>query len=206
MASTDDAPSSTVTYEYDAFGNKNKAITSTSDTPSRTTETVFPNGRYQSLSKNAYDQVTSQVMARNALGQPTQVKSINGLIARTAYSDMGQKYLEYSPTGAYTISLMAEAGEHCPSQAAFQSRQLSAGGGEAVECFDKLGRSVRKATKLFDEQGEFWSYTDTEYDALSRVSRQSQPQPGYPWAVDYVPIWSIGSRGQDHPAWWSGPR
>ena len=47
-----------------------------------------------------------------------------------------------------------------------------AGGGMSREYVDVLGRVVRAAVQGFDGT---WVYTDTDYDNVGRVSRQSEP-------------------------------
>ena len=59
----------------------------------------------------------------------------------------------------------------CPAGAEFRVETNAAGGGRAFGYFDRLGRDVRMSTVGFDGT----HIVDTEYDALGRVSRKSEP-------------------------------
>ena len=60
----------------------------------------------------------------------------------------------------------------CPAGTAYHERVRRGGGGESVACLDALARAVRTATRGFDGK---WVHVDTEYDALGRVRRASEP-------------------------------
>ncbi len=165
----------TTTYEYDQFGNKTKATQSGLEVTSRFTEWVYDtDGRYVDRTINALGQITEQVISRNEYGAPTQVQNIDGVNSYISYSKLGRQYFSYSDTGAWSQTLSSpcslEAG--CPEGAKYRVTINQAGGGETDEFFDRLGRSMRKASRSFDGT---WVYQDTEYDKLGRVSRVSQP-------------------------------
>lgn len=100
-------------------------------------------------------------------------------LEQSAYSPFGNLYFSASDSGSYSVKLAEKgAGFHCPYElTAYHTTEKVAGGGEAVECFDVLGRSVRKASRLLDGS---WSYTDKQYDELGQVVASSEPSFGDP--------------------------
>ena len=86
-----------------------------------------------------------------------------------------------SATGAHAIATRATGAPTgkpeddpvaCPAGTAYHERVRRGGGGESVTCLDALARAVRTATRGFDGR---WIHMDTEYDALGRVRRVSEP-------------------------------
>ncbi|WP_237067297.1 RHS repeat-associated core domain-containing protein [Microbulbifer guangxiensis] len=174
----------TTTYTYDDFGNKTSITRSTEGEVSRSSYSFFKGGRgrYLEREENVYGQVIQRVEERNHLGQPVHVIDMAGVASFHQYDAFGRKVLDYSATGAHSITLLAAAGSHCPDGAAYQQVTRKAGGGESLTCFDVLARETRSATRGFDGQ---WVYADTEYDNLGRVTRKSEPYRGSPGAGQY---------------------
>jgi len=163
----------TTSYEYDQFGNKIKATQSGQGVTSRFSESIYDTtGRYVNQTKNAYGQITETVVSRNAYGSPTAVQDINGVQTDFAYTPMGRQYWQSHASGAASTTLLDNPGSYCPGNAEYQSHTSDVTGGEGYECFDRLGRSIRKVAQGFDGR---WIYSDTEYDNLGRVKRQSEP-------------------------------
>ena len=166
----------TTTYGYDAWGNITEVVQSAGGVASRTATTTFDTaGRYVDLQRNAYSQVTEQVLARGVFGQPTQLADINGVITHLSYGQLGREYFSASPTGAYVQTLLSACDGSCPASAVYKATETRAGGGESTSYFDVLARPVRSATRHFDGS---WTYVDTEYDSLGRVKRTSEPHGG----------------------------
>ncbi|WP_390593129.1 Ig-like domain-containing protein [Simiduia litorea] len=166
------------TYTYDDYGNKTSATQSIMQDgvpQERSAESEYEDGRYLKLSRNHYGQVTEEVLARNAWGQPTRVQDAAGIISEVQYSAFGKPLVSYSATGAYSISLLGVASSHCPSEAVIQSSTTTAGGGQSLSCLDIVGRVVREASQAFDGS---WAYVDTQYDKFGRVQRKSEPHAG----------------------------
>ncbi|MCK7598028.1 FG-GAP-like repeat-containing protein [Microbulbifer sp. CAU 1566] len=177
-------------YEYDAYGNKVRVTQQAADvveTRSGSWEYLDNQGRYLLRETNAYNQIVSEVAARNALGLPITVKDALGKESQIRYDAFGRKVLEYSPTGAYTVSLLDAPSGYCPAGSAYQQSVTTAGGGESLTCFDTLARAVRSATVGFDGN---WVYADTEYDKLGRVHRKSEP---YKASLGTAQFWTVMS-------------
>ena len=167
-------------YTYDARGNKTKAKQTALDAAGlqsganvrETTWTYGPRGRYVKTTRNAKNQLVEEVTQRNKYGAPKKVKNIDGIIGETDYTPFGKPYLSYSPTGAWKNTLYGNCAVNCPNGAAFSVTTKQAGGGEATEYFDVLGRSIQTQSKGFNGSTVT---TQTEYDNIGRVKRQSQP-------------------------------
>ena len=164
----------TTSYRYDQFGNKIKATTSGRGVTSRYSRSEYdPLGRYVERSYNSLEQQTSQVIARNAYGQVTRARDLNGLDVYSAYSPMGRKVFERAETGGFSKTTLTDDNlGFCPAGSAYKATSESAGGGESQQCFDKLGRATRNLTRSFDGR---WVASDVEFDNLGRSRRQSEP-------------------------------
>ncbi|MCT2532888.1 FG-GAP-like repeat-containing protein [SAR92 clade bacterium H231] len=180
-----------ITHSYDSFGNKVKAETTAyagngTNPQTRFSESVYDSqGRYVEETKeqfsnssgNPVTKTVSEVISRNDYGAATETRTWvddnNYVTSKASYTPFGIKYFESNSTGAYSINTLASgAGSQCPTGTVFYSRSRTAGGGESQQCFDNLGRSIRKAAQGFSGT---WSYSDTEYDSVGRVLHQSEP-------------------------------
>ncbi len=167
-------------YTYDARGNKTKAKQTALDAAGlqsganvrETTWTYDTRGRYTQTTRNAKNHLVEQVLERNKYGAPERVKNIDGVISETDYTPFGKPYLSYSPNGAWKNTVYGNCAVNCPNGAAFSVATKQAGGGEATEYFDVLGRSIQTQSKGFNGSTVT---TQTEYDNIGRVKRKSQP-------------------------------
>ncbi len=179
-------------HQYDNYGNKTLKRTCSThiatscgsstivdDTDAyhinRWSETVYEtSGRYPKLTKNAFGQVTSEVLTRNALGQPTSVRSLSGDVADTLYGAFGGKYFSRSKTGAWSKTIKAKCNgtSDCPSPAVYFTKTWAAGGALGFTYFDALGREVQKASRSFGGQ---FSVTSTEYNQRGLAIRTTEP-------------------------------
>lgn len=188
----------TTSYEYDAFGNNNKSTqigaVASGTAGTRVSESLYDvtsGGRYLSLQKNSMGQTTQWVIARNALGQPTQVLDINGVATNTSYGVLGRPYFAYTETGASSLTLMKPCDVHCPTggsrtQAQYLLHTQQASGAESKVYYDLLGREVRRATRQFAGS---WAFIDINYDNLGRVKETTEPyrtgESVYKIEIDY---------------------
>ena len=149
-------------------------------------------GRFVQTTADCLGRRLTEVTGRNAHGSPTGVKRYlnaarTGFVADAfAHTARGVEYLRKSGTGAHALTTRRQgAHAQCPAneaagamgrkakvRTAFHERVRTGGGGETVRCYDKLAREVRTAAKGFDGT---WIHRDTEYDALGRVRRASEP-------------------------------
>lgn len=169
----------TTTHLYDSLGNRASSTVGGAGVTNRSTHWEYDAlGRYRNKITNAKNQVTEEVIARNALGQPTTVKGLNGEMTQRRYGLLGRQYLEYSNDGAYALTLRYTSVSGCPVGTAFAETTTRAGGATNSTCHDKLGRPIRQMTLGF---GGGWIYTDTEYDSLGRNKHVTEPYtPGSP--------------------------
>lgn len=170
------------TYTYDGLGNKTKATQVASDTAglqsgAGSRETIWTYkvgglGRYVQTTKNDKNHTVETVVSRNKYGAPTKVTNIDGVSTQTDYTPFGKPFLAYTDNGAWQNTIYDNCTVGCPTGAAFAVTSKAAGGSESTEYFDILGRSIQTQSKGFDGST---ITTQTEYDALGRVKRQSQP-------------------------------
>lgn len=172
----------TTTYGYDSFGNKNSVAQQgnagkpgTSQPQTRTTTSTFASGRYSQSASNAAGHVVETVIARNALGQPTQIDNGNGVVVNIVYDAFGRKVFETNGLGGWTeIHFQFGGGDVCADAAStiYASFVRSADGSEGAVCFDALGREIKTAKRGFT--GE-WNATNKEFDSKGRVVFESMP-------------------------------
>ncbi|WP_179957465.1 FG-GAP-like repeat-containing protein [Exilibacterium tricleocarpae] len=166
----------TTTYERDQFGNTIKTSQGGQGVTTRVSESVYDSiGRYIDVTKNGYGQVTRQVLARNARGQATLTRDVNGVTASVDYGAFGRTVQEYTSTGGWSRTLWSYCDGSCPASGHYKITTTRAGGGTSYVINDQLGREIRTAVRTFDGS---WSYQDTEYDHLGRVKRTSEPHSG----------------------------
>ncbi|WP_460103405.1 RHS repeat domain-containing protein [Sessilibacter sp. MAH4] len=169
---TGDQYTLTTKYEYDIYGNKIKNTTESTGENARVSAYSYSvNGRYMNKMSNHYGQVTDEYIAWDVHGQPTKMKDILGNLSQSKYTEFGENYLIYSPTGSFSVTYRS-APEGCPIGAVYRINVFSVDEAESFECIDKVGNSIKTAKKLLDGT---WSYSLSEYDILGRMSRQSEP-------------------------------
>ncbi|MFQ3246236.1 MAG: hypothetical protein ACI9SP_002887, partial [Arenicella sp.] len=175
----------TSTHFYDAFGNKTQVKTSGWDGTSNVTRlgsrTEYDyTGRYPVKTYQTFPGLgeiqTSEVIARNEYGTPTQVRDVNGNNAYTHFTKMGREFFSTSDIGSWSKVVLKSADSYCSAGTKTVLETSQAGGGRSKECFDVLGRSIRKLGIIYAEFDALnWVATDTVYDRLGRVVSQSLP-------------------------------
>jgi len=169
-------------YLYDQWGNKH-TVSVTGQAEDGEMQTRSTTSRYDSSGRNLVStqnhlEYVSTFDQYNVYGQPQAATDKNKLSTEVKYDAFGGEYLRVEKlpsgeTGAWTRKDSAYCTpSDCPANAVFYTRSRVSGGGEAHEYFDILGRVIRAGKIGFDGR---WVYTDTEYDNLTRVKRQSLP-------------------------------
>lgn len=187
-ADTPESSISSTYYYYDSFGNRVLSRTDASSATRYSDRSVYDSlGRYVSdtygLFANgsgvATSYKTSQVISRDAYGVTTEVRSFVGTGAsdyntiKNFTTARGLPYFSFDGTGTWSANnTISGVGSLCPTGTEFHVRSRQAGGAEAYECFDILGRSTRKLARGFDGS---WAKSDTYYDNAGRVAKVSEP-------------------------------
>ena len=185
------------TYHYDAFGNRIRAtVTAVGGKDGRTKETRCSKdtvrydsaGRYPVMERDCEGRPRRAMPGYNGWGQPTTVKQFidtdndavetNNPARATTHTHTAGGWLAVSreSTGAHSGQYRAQCASsdtYCPTGAAYYIGTRQAGGAEQWDYRDKLDRTIRTRTAGFDK--DTWVLTDTEYDNLGRVARQSEP-------------------------------
>ena len=166
------------TYTYDHHGNpKTVAVTGWdgADVQTRFTTTQYDNsGRYAISSTNALGQTSDTVSDFNRYGSPQTIHHANGGTTTIDYNGFGQEIGRRSSAGGWSkvYRLKCNAEKECPATAQVALYSLSADGSQSIEYADALGRKLRTGSIGFNGRR---IYQDTEYDALGRVDRVSEP-------------------------------
>ncbi|MEL7298236.1 MAG: RHS repeat-associated core domain-containing protein, partial [Pseudomonadota bacterium] len=167
-------------HDYDDFGNlhKSKAITVDGTRCDAVTAEFDASGRYTDVARDCLGRKTSEVMARNNLGEPTEVRSYtntagtNYVTTNIAYGALGREYFRKSTYGDATSSYLDTNTANCPAGTNYRELVSANGGREAITCFDVLGRPTRQLARSFDGS---WVASDTQYDESGRKKRFSEP-------------------------------
>jgi len=161
-------------HTLDSFGNRiHTAVAGIGMSPRGDSANFDGWGRFTIESRNAYNQVTHRVLGWDPFGNPLQTQNIDGVVSLTAADQMGRLFAHYSATGAWTRSDFGEGGHiQCPSGTAFHSIAMGGGQPQSIECFDPLGRTIRKAVEGFLGG---WINVDSYFDVSGRPQRVSEP-------------------------------
>jgi RHS repeat-associated protein len=179
----------TTTHYYDNFGNRTQSITSGGgetrygprlvyDTTGRYVDRIYE--RFSNGSGGSVERLVSDVISRDYYGNPTKINryvdSNTYVTQRAATTPLGVPYFSSDSSGAWTLISAGPGGDSngvCLAGNTYMYQRIqTAGGGESITCLDRRNRKNREATRLFNG---VWSMTDTEYDALDRVVRKSEP-------------------------------
>lgn len=180
----------TTIYQYDDYGNITLKRTcsmhvSSCETSEETddsnpyhinrwtTTDYDSDGRYPVKTTNAFGQTTSEILARNELGQPTQIKGINGAVTHKGYGAFGHNYFTFSPDGSWSQETKFLCASNCPSVAIYGVKTVNATGGQSYFYYDALGREVQKAGIHFDGN---YVVSETEYNIRGLPIRATEPE------------------------------
>jgi len=161
------------TYERDAFGNILKSTTF-ANSESRSQRSVYDEkGRFEVENYDALEnKVTKKVDP--VYGTVTSVIDINSLTANIVYDSFGREVSGTAPDGTMSVQAYrwCTGDADAPTNALWYKYAEVSGKSGVKAYYDKFGRLVRKAAVGFDGRMIF---SDTEYNALGQVSRQSDP-------------------------------
>jgi RHS repeat-associated protein len=179
----------TTTHTYDNFGNRVQSIVTGGgltrygprleyDSVGRYVDRVYE--RFNNGSGGNVERLVSSVVARDSYGNPIQTRrylnTSNYVTEWTGVTIMGVPVRSSDSSGAWTVTgggMGAGNSGVCLAGLTDTHQHIrTAGGGERVLCFDVRKRNIREATRLFNGS---WSQVDTEYDALDRIVRVSEP-------------------------------
>ena len=138
---------------------------------------------------------SSEVLARDALGNATQSRNVNGVISNSAYSPLGKLYFVTTRNSgsavttqmrwcanSYGASFGASPVATCPSGAQFVERNDARAGNSSWKYFDLIGREMLTAQYGFIAAGESAAtlnsrviHVSKTYDNLGRVVEVSEP-------------------------------
>jgi len=143
----------------------------------RTSSTEYDvDKRYVTKTKNGYNQVTSEVLTRNELGQPTEVKDITGNLSELIYGTFGQDYYSKSANGSWSQQIVQECSDaniSCPTVAIIRSEKTNADGSRSYSYADALGRVVKTSALGFD--GSYDIIAETAFDTKGRIEYTTLP-------------------------------
>ncbi|MDQ7050756.1 MAG: hypothetical protein Q9M92_14985 [Enterobacterales bacterium] len=142
----------------------------------RTSSFIYDaDNRYLVKTINGYNQVTSEVLQRNELGQPTRTKDIVGNIGEKTYGTFGVDYFSKSASGSWARSikrLCQDAAIDCPQNGVVRVEKTTADGGRVYEYADSLGRVIKTSKRGF---GNYDLVSETAYDAKGRIAYTTLP-------------------------------
>jgi RHS repeat-associated protein len=181
----DGSASASTTYKYDGFGNKTCVSRGTS-TDTNTNCAIGTTNRYVKTTYDAYgrfvassaspfnngswaEQTTETVVDRYPNGAPWHVQGLNGFTTTYTYDVLGRESSRSDSSGASLSTTYYRGGI---TGAQYQVVTHANSGATATQYFDALGRSIAKTQVGYN--GRTVS-SETEYDNIGRVKRQSAP-------------------------------
>jgi RHS repeat-associated protein len=130
---------------------------------------------------------TSYVAARDAFGQPAQVRDVNFNLSMSIRGWLGRDYFTWQQTSSSTSPINSGLRSitsyrkceqvECPAGAAFRQQVEATASPRQWTYFDVLGRPIMQASETFNVgvSNEDVAATCTEYDAVGRPRRTSNP-------------------------------
>jgi RHS repeat-associated protein len=134
----------------------------------------------------ANEVATSTVVARDDLGNITNVSDLNGVGTVSTYGALGRLQRSVSTLGAEAVSEFHWCGSNaaaqqlpCPLGAVFRKTDYAKGGASSVTYFDKLGRAFFSMAEAFNpgdnDASNDWTGKCSIHDRRARVVRVSEP-------------------------------
>jgi len=160
-------------YSYDSYGNLIRT-TIIADGRTLVTEQKYENG--PEWPSRIIDAAGNDILLTydTKLGKVKTRVETDSTVVNYSYDPLGRQVSESTPFGVtqYAYRWASAFPDHAPTNAVFAVRTTTPSQEYLYEYYDKYGRQIRKAAP--DINGNY-IYTDTEYDALGRVKRKSEP-------------------------------
>jgi len=192
------AYTASTSFKYDTLGNLKSSTLSAAGLVSRTNTNEFDTlGRYIKKQYNAKNQLITHVISANKWGLPLLVESANGLETSFTYANYYQPIYQATNDGNWSATEAQWCDNvSCQSNEVIRMKTSSASGAIAYQYLDKLGRTVRQQSLIFDgtyanvstafnEQGKLLAtsmpdlgWTTYEYDLIGRLTTQVSPELG----------------------------
>ncbi|MDE1466093.1 toxin TcdB middle/N-terminal domain-containing protein [Spartinivicinus poritis] len=162
----------TTHYSYDSFGNPTEVTQTGAGIEATTTQfTYTADGRFLKTTTNALGHIASQTVDP-FWGVTLSSTDANGKVTSYQYDSFGRLEKEVRHDGTETTVTRGWFTGDSPATAKYWVQTQSSGSSPSKAYFDNLGRSVR--TESIALTGKI-TWTDTEYDALGQIKRQSFP-------------------------------
>ncbi len=166
-------PLTTTTNTYDIYGQKTEVRLSASGESDRVTTTTYDATGRPTQTCNAYNQCETYTYTTQGWLESTT--GPNSISTSIGYDSLGRQIVENRADGTNTtVSREFVSDGNCGVLANFAytcSITQSSGSQPIIVQYDTLGREVRKITQGFDER---LVYNDTEYNHLAQMSRASR--------------------------------
>jgi len=171
-----------VSYGRDGAGRVVSTTETTAGQEARTSTQSAFQGPWPTSQQNALGHTQSTTYDR-VTGNPLTVTDANGLITTYSYDAFGRETQVSRPGGATELTTYSICGGmvSCPAGAvaAIRKRTVSGSGlqgaPEQWTYLDQLARAVRERHQGYDGG---WINTDSQFDALGRLIKQSEPYSG----------------------------
>lgn len=171
-----------VSYGRDSAGRIVSTTETTAGQEARTSKQSAFQGPWPTSQQNALGHTQSTTYDR-ATGNPLTVTDANGLITTYSYDAFGRETQVSRPGGATELTTYSLCGGmvSCPAGAvaAIRKRTVSGSGLQGAPeqwiYLDQLARTVRERHQGYDGG---WINTDSQFDALGRLIKQSEPYSG----------------------------
>ncbi|MEX2962187.1 FG-GAP-like repeat-containing protein [Microbulbifer sp. TYP-18] len=170
----------TTSYGYDDFGNRLSTTKTAANEPSRGSSSEYDAlKRYIDIVRDADGRKLTEVIARNVMGLPTEVRrytNVSGSAYVTTnfeYDVLGRETYRDPGDGPWVKTEYRNCSGCGVTGAAYYTEVTSETGAKSSSYYDLLGQVLRTEQLGLDTSDVI--QVQTEYDDLGRVERQSEP-------------------------------